>query len=1244
LSQFIIVVLSKENTFFNDRMYVPRKKFYQRGGDDSATVTSLAANFNVTMSTVSSIIQIKGVNANSLYNQMAPQQIAKIVAVLDNQIATGNTRIGELTAQIGVIRNEIYRVPDGILEQYNNVSSQYHSTGAAYYAVSTQYIKNVSTYNGVVTELSTLSSTYISTSAALSSLQGKYSTIMLEYLSTKSTIDADVNLKQSTYDTYIDKYDSYYSTISLCSDNPNIYSDSLFDLTQLGSYTGSNGKFTVTPTGSDGTQAIWSKNSYSQFNLTMGYIPQQSYIIMLSPNKGDTPSTNTQGSIKINVSNQSTNNILIFNNNSIFITNTLSTFSLTEQFPLKVYFPSAVSSIEINTANNNPYNLMINNTIPEYDTISEYYIGFIFNQKMLLNSSMYSINTTTIAPFPFTVSESGNEKTYEVTYPAFPALPNVPYVETYAWSNYSFKTLSFTFMGAGVKVIFSTTNTGRPTKGFPGIFYGRATNRAKFTYNNSEAYIESGTGEPLTGQAMINPATITYDGRDLNLDGVVCPNIFNGAPIYIGFIFAGTFNIDTTLFPKNILKIMNWTGTPDPLTIPNITPAAINISSFSVLPSTCNTIINQNILLAGGEGSVNTLAWSPDGITWTGLGRTVFDTRVNAIAYNARMWVAVGYNQGSDEYTRISIAYSEDGINWKQVRDSQLFTFGEGFGVAWNGSLWIAVGGSGNGRGGQTNIAYSSDGKNWQDGNIRFQEGYSITWGNGMWIATGKPNGLQSGGIAYSYSGIDDWQLATATGGNVLFTKAGRGAAWNGSLWIAVGEGTNTMVSSTDGINWTPVANSPFGTDGIGRGITWGNNMWVATGARYNSAGAIEIGYATSTNGVFWDRLRKFVKSGTYSAAYNGKLWAIGGDGNQFSLITIKPENIVNFSVLEYNDNGKTLFSEKCLVVVNRNVKSLSNYDLSSLKINISNSHFNLSTSIEVSTLFSYETSTFNARMSTLLENEAATESSIRAYMSIYKNFQGSSMSIDEVIANYQSSLTSQLSTLDSGAGDFYTRQKTALLSEVNEYRYAAREYAAFLGVLTADIKLYKLNLYDEIDNLSFQIQIAASQNDLTKKSTLESQRLAMVSTQGIMQTEIEKIVPLDINYSNLDMIFDKEYKFKESFIDVRSTLYSYERNVLQYPDTKWGIQAEYNTKWTQMNNIITNINTQIGYRQNVMQTINDKLAGIKTDLTTPPLNQYKYDAFPPDFPYLYKIIEEQSQDPNSKSNFAVLKPIDFNS
>ena len=67
-----------------------------------------------------------------------------------------------------------------------------------------------------------------------------------------------------------------------------------------------------------------------------------------------------------------------------------------------------------------------------------------------------------------------------------------------------------------------------------------------------------------------------------------------------------------------------------------------------------------------------------------------------------------------------------------------------------------------------------------------------------MWVAVG--NGTNT--IATSINGTD-W--IPSNNGNSIFSAC-FGVTWNSSLqlWIAVGEGTNTIATSTNGMDWIP--------------------------------------------------------------------------------------------------------------------------------------------------------------------------------------------------------------------------------------------------------------------------------------------------------------------------------------------------------------------------------------------------------------------------------------------------------
>lgn len=150
----------------------------------------------------------------------------------------------------------------------------------------------------------------------------------------------------------------------------------------------------------------------------------------------------------------------------------------------------------------------------------------------------------------------------------------------------------------------------------------------------------------------------------------------------------------------------------------------------------------QPLSIATGEG-INTLAYSSDGIFWTGLGSNVFTERANHAVWNGRIWVAVGKG-------RNWVATSYDGLIWTG-RNTTLMT--EGYDIAWNGGRFVAVG-----EGATTTLAISNDGIHWE----------------------------------------------IVPDSKTLFTTRASAITWTGRTWLAYGSGGNTTARSADGIVWSP--------------------------------------------------------------------------------------------------------------------------------------------------------------------------------------------------------------------------------------------------------------------------------------------------------------------------------------------------------------------------------------------------------------------------------------------------------
>ena len=268
-----------------------------------------------------------------------------------------------------------------------------------------------------------------------------------------------------------------------------------------------------------------------------------------------------------------------------------------------------------------------------------------------------------------------------------------------------------------------------------------------------------------------------------------------------------------------------------------------------------------------GSGTANTLAYSTNGTTWTGLGKTIFTDYGMGVAYGNNMWIAVGSGTNT-------IAYSTNGTTWTGLGLSIFGSGGYAWSIAWNGSMWV-VGGSGS-----YSFGYSTNGTTWT-GSINYSSiGMTVAYGNNMWVG-GMNNGTNT--LVYSTNGI------TWTGlGKSAFSSSCSGICYNNSMWTAIGMGTNTLAYSTDGTTWTGLGSSIFANGNWKASIASNGQMFIATGQ--SSLYAI----AYSTNGTTWTGISgsasKFNTGSAgngQSAAWDGTKWvAVGGQVNAFAYST----------------------------------------------------------------------------------------------------------------------------------------------------------------------------------------------------------------------------------------------------------------------------------------------------------------------------------------------------------------------
>jgi hypothetical protein len=288
---------------------------------------------------------------------------------------------------------------------------------------------------------------------------------------------------------------------------------------------------------------------------------------------------------------------------------------------------------------------------------------------------------------------------------------------------------------------------------------------------------------------------------------------------------------------------------------------------FSV--SGMNIAYNGNIWAAVGQGG-NSIAWSSDGNSWFGLGTGIFSNYGQTIAWNGSYWLAGGSGAGN------TMAFSYDGITWSGLGNG-IFNI-QCNGLAWNGTIWVAVG-----YGAVNTMAYSSDGLSWNGLNkVSFTtqgNDVAVSSSSGLWVAVGGGGNT----IVNSTDGVNWYKTTTAS----LFSTVCNSVTWNGKYWMASGVGTShTNAWSYDAMNWTGLGTGLL--TGSGQRAVWNqglgstyikNNYLVKSNLNTTSNLTIFFGQKStlyySTNGIVWNsKVQPYNYDMVVGIAYNGKVWA----------------------------------------------------------------------------------------------------------------------------------------------------------------------------------------------------------------------------------------------------------------------------------------------------------------------------------------------------------------------------------
>lgn len=198
----------------------------------------------------------------------------------------------------------------------------------------------------------------------------------------------------------------------------------------------------------------------------------------------------------------------------------------------------------------------------------------------------------------------------------------------------------------------------------------------------------------------------------------------------------------------------------------------------------------------------------------------------------------------------------------------------------------------------------------------------------------------------------------------------------------------------------------------------------------------------------------------------------------------------------------------------------------------------------------------------------------------------------DRTIFLLQQSTIQEFTQLGGQINTFYTDKTTQIQNQILKIKYSVQEWESFFGYVISQCMITKLQVYNTIDLLTYQIQ-------QTPDSSKSAAIIQYSTDQATMQLIIDALNPLITNINDIYQTITAELALRSTFIGNYKQKTMMELNVFSSPESK----ANYSTTYPALLNTIaanvTNINASISSRSGKIQTFIATFDNINTTIQT---------------------------------------------